>query len=190
MQEWVLFLKRWLLKPMRLGVCFPSSKALGRLMAQCALEEWNGLDDIIEVGAGTGRFTQALLDAGIPPERLISIELDTQLAAYLKKKFPQVRIIEGNACMLRDLLSKQYPNHRPIGVIVSGLPMLAFPKDVQNDIMTESFNILGEEGSFIQFTYSPVSSINSQRFGLLKRKRGWVLGNFPPANVWSYKRCA
>lgn len=190
MKESLLFLKRWLTNPLRLGTCFPSSKALGRLMAKCVKEEWNGEDDIIELGAGTGRFTRALLEGGIPQERIIAFELDKELASYLRKTFPGITVIEGNACFMKHLLQQEYSQHRAIGVVASGLPMLAFPKIVKDKIMTESFDLLREGGSFVQFTYSPFSSVNCERFGLLKKQKGWILGNFPPANVWAYKKCA
>jgi len=46
-------------------------------------------DLVVELGGGTGVITQALLEAGIAPARLIVVERDEALHDLLVKRFPR-----------------------------------------------------------------------------------------------------
>lgn len=184
-ERW-FFLRRWVANPRQLGALFPSSRALAKAMASCALENLTSSEEkILELGAGTGRFTQALINAGIPEHRLICVEIDPNLGVYLKKKFPKAKIISGSACALEHVL-KTHQIQAEIGVVISGLPMLNFPALVQQEILRGCFNVLKRSGEFLQFTYSPFASIRIRCFPLRKTRKRWVFANFPPATIWSY----
>lgn len=51
-------------------------------------------DRVVEIGPGLGILTRALLRAGA---ELTAVELDRDLAAWIREKFPEVRLIEGDA---------------------------------------------------------------------------------------------
>lgn len=180
-----LFLSRWIRAPLRIGAVAPSSPHLGREMAR-AIDARNA-ELVVELGGGTGRITRALLDAGVAPERLVVIENDDKLAALLRVRFPQLRIVKGDARELRALL-------RPLGIerasaVVSGLPILSMPPEVQQRIIDQAFGLMGENGTFVQFTYGPVSPVMGRaRIGLIAEVTGRVWRNFPPASVWRYRR--
>jgi phosphatidylethanolamine/phosphatidyl-N-methylethanolamine N-methyltransferase len=180
-----LFLSRWIRAPLRIGALAPSSPHLGREMARAI--DARGAEMVIELGGGTGRITRALLDAGVAPERLVVIENDDKLASLLRVRFPQLRIVKGDARDLRDLL-------RPFGIVsasavVSGLPILSMPPETQRRIVGQAFELMGENGTFVQFTYGPVSPVMaSARHGLIAEVTGRVWRNFPPASVWRYRR--
>lgn len=178
-------MKRWCAHPFRLGSIVPSSWALARFMAQSALDKLDPEAYVLELGPGTGRLTRALLDAGMPAERLICIELDPTLIHYLRQTFSGALILQGNACFLEALLPQHVQGK--IGAIVSGLPMLSFSELVRDKILEGGIRVMQKSGCFWQFTYSPFSSIRAQRFGLKKRHVGWVWANLPPANVWCYE---
>ena len=82
-QEEILFIKRWLAHPLKVGALLPSSPFLARMVAR---HTRIGEDDVVvELGAGTGAVTKALLDAGIPKERLFVVEIDADMCTYLRK---------------------------------------------------------------------------------------------------------
>ncbi|HEX4111591.1 MAG TPA: ribose ABC transporter permease [Stellaceae bacterium] len=180
-----LFLSRWIRAPLRIGALAPSSPYLGREMARAI--DARAAKLVVELGGGTGRITRALLDAGVPPERLIVVENDDKLASLLRIRFPQLRIVHGDASDLLALL-------RPFGVthasaVVSGLPLLSMPAETQQRIVEEAFALMGEDGTFVQFTYGPVSPVMGRaRVGLIAEVTGRVWRNFPPASVWRYRR--
>ena len=93
-----LFFRRWLANPLQMGSVVPSSPALcRRVVAQTRAEP----DQIVvELGAGTGVISRALLDAGLPPERLHLVEIVADMADHLRAALPGVRVIEGarDAC--------------------------------------------------------------------------------------------
>ena len=188
LQEKLLFFKRWVEKPFQLGALFPSSKKLAHWTAQQVVKEYQSGDQqyILEIGAGTGSFTQALLDAGIEPNRLICVEVDHELYVYLKRRFPKVHVIWGNASHLRQLIPSQL--HQHIEIVVSGIPMVSIPKITRDEIIEGCFDVLKSGGKIFQFTYSPFSSVCSKSYRLKQKRLGVVFRNFPPATIWSYER--
>lgn len=177
-----LFLKRLIRNPRSLGAIVPSSKTLARFI--CRHIEYKEGDFIVEIGAGTGRFTRAILQSGIPESRLIVLELDSELAHYLRGNFPGVLVIEGNAAILETLIPEEAIGK--VRTIISGIPMVNLPQKAQREIMDSCFRILGDGGHVLQFTYGPVSPIPVKSFGLFASKLGRVLQNIPPATVWRY----
>jgi phosphatidylethanolamine/phosphatidyl-N-methylethanolamine N-methyltransferase len=180
-----LFLSRWIRAPLRIGALAPSSPHLGREMARAI--DARAAKLVVELGGGTGRITRALLDAGVAPDKLIVIENDDKLASLLRVRFPQLRIVQGDARELLSLLA-------PLGVtqasaVVSGLPLLSMPPEVQQRIVEQAFALMGKDGTFVQFTYGPVSPVMGRaRVGLIAEVTGRVWRNFPPASVWRYRR--
>lgn len=185
-----LFFKRWLRNPLSLGAILPSSSRTARFLAK---EVWKAHQKaieaggcIVEIGAGTGCFTAALLESGIPPKQLIAVELDKRLFEYLKTRFPNIQTVCGDAQKLEKII----PSHmlKQLTAVVSGIPMVSIPKKVQSNIMTGALKYLRSTGAFYQFTYSPFSSIPAKKYGLKANRLGTVFFNVPPATIWSYKK--
>jgi phosphatidylethanolamine/phosphatidyl-N-methylethanolamine N-methyltransferase len=182
--EPILFLKRWLKDPLRIGAIAPSGRELAAAMARQVPA--GSVEPVIELGGGTGVITQALLEAGIAADRLIVVERDEALHAWLVERFPAVRILHGDAADLRSLLS-------PLGIerasaVVSGLPLLAMRESVRDRIIADSFALLGPNAPFIQFTYGPASPIPRRKLGVQGELKRLILNNLPPASVWLYYR--
>jgi phosphatidylethanolamine/phosphatidyl-N-methylethanolamine N-methyltransferase len=182
--EMKLFFLRALRNPRQLGAVAPSSRQLGAFMARHA-----AVDDtspIVELGGGTGSLTQALINAGINPSRIYVIELDPALAAYLKRTLPHVHVIQGDAAELDKILPSSIIGRIPR--IVSGLPMINIPEPIRRKIIESSFKVLAPSGAYLQYTYSPRSSINSKAYHLAKKRLGTIFLNLPPATVWQYTK--
>jgi len=182
--EPILFLRRWLKDPLKIGAIAPSGRDLAAAMAR--LVPIGSQDPVIELGGGTGSITEAVLEAGVAPSRLFVVERDEALHNLLVKRFPQVRILLGDAAELTTLL-------RPLGIsrasaIVSGLPLLAMRDSVRDRIVEESFAVLAPGAPFIQFTYGLASPIPRRKLGVRGEVKSRVLNNLPPASVWLYHR--
>ena len=104
-KETELFFRQWLRSPKSMGAVIPSSRALARAVSQEIA--WRPGQVIVELGAGTGAISQGLIDSGLPPEALMMIELDRPLFEYLRERFPKVRVINGDATRLVDILRQQ-----------------------------------------------------------------------------------
>jgi phosphatidylethanolamine/phosphatidyl-N-methylethanolamine N-methyltransferase len=179
-----LFLKRWLKDPLRIGAIVPSSRELAVAMARLVPAGSTG--PVLELGGGTGVITQALLEAGIAAERLIVVECDEALHAWLAQRFPDVRILLGDAAYLRSLLGTI--GIERVGAIVSGLPLLAMREPVRERIIEEGFAVLDPNAPFIQFTYGLTSPIPRRKLGVEGEVKRRILNNLPPASVWLYHR--
>jgi phosphatidylethanolamine/phosphatidyl-N-methylethanolamine N-methyltransferase len=182
--EVALFLGRWLKAPHRIGALAPSSRYLGQAMARQIDLRHARL--VVELGGGTGSITRALLAAGLAPERLIVIERDDRLHRVLCERFPQLRIVRGDAAQLVSLL-------RPFGInsvsaVVSSLPLLSMPKRLRHRIVEQSFALLGARGSLVQFTYGLASPLPARDFAVAGKVMARVWRNFPPAFVWRFER--
>lgn len=179
-----LFILRALKNPRQLGAVAPSSRHLGALLARHTIID--DVSPIIELGGGTGALTRVLINTGLDPRRLYVIELDPALAAYLKSALPQVNVIHGNAAELDQILP-----HEVIGKvqrIVSGLPMINMPEIIRRKILESCFNVMAPEGAYLQYTYSPRSSIDAKAYHLKKKRLGTIFRNLPPATVWQYTK--
>ena len=122
------------------------------------------------------------------PARLVVIECDRTLAALLRRRFPGVKVVRGDAGELAALL-------HPLAItcvdaVVSSLPLLSMPKPLKRRIVEESFALLGEAGTFVQFTYGFASPLAAPEFGLVGEVAQRIWRNFPPAAVWRFRRLA
>lgn len=189
-----LFLKRWLRRPFAVGAVMPSGPWLTHRIARttlAALQDREG--HVVELGAGTGEVTKALLAVGIPASRLAVIEYDPELSAFLRRRFggtrSAIRIIEGDAARLRQLLS--HNGVEQVAAVVSSLPLLSLPNDLVNGIVAGVFEMLPRGGEMVQFTYGPSSPVPRElceKLRLQARRVGRVWRNVPPAVVWTFSK--
>lgn len=188
---WKFFL-HWLRNPLRTAAVAPSGPGLTEAMLA---ELPEGTRRVIELGGGTGVFTDRLLDtAGIAPNALLVLELDASLHAHLESRFPGVCIVHGDARNLVELATNAgYLRDGLADAVISGLGLLTMEPTLQEEILGAAFDCLHRDGVFIQFTYGPTTPVDDTvraRLGLEVERRGFVLRNVPPANVFVYRRVA
>jgi phosphatidylethanolamine/phosphatidyl-N-methylethanolamine N-methyltransferase len=173
------FIGRFLANPRNVGAIAPSSAGLARLMLAAAGPALGGR--VLELGAGTGAFTKALLDAGVAPERLAVVEADPVFAAGLRRRFAGIGLLQGDA-----FAPQTYSALAPFDVILSGLPLLNFSGECAAGLIHDRLAAASEGAPFVQFSYGlrpPVPPSAS----LSVTKTGRVWRNLPPAAVWVYR---
>jgi len=185
-----LFIKRWLRRPLAMGAVVPSGRLLAEAMARATIGAMEGRPGhVVELGAGTGQVTKALLAAGIPPQRLALIERDPELAVFLRRHFSGPQIIEGDAARLSRLLAGH--GVAEVAAVVSSLPLLSLPAEIVNGIVQGVFEALPRGAALVQFTYGPKPPVprglrESLRLEGVSGRRIWR--NVPPAVVWTFRR--
>jgi len=180
-----LLLKLWLKNPMKIGTVAPSSPELANAMARHIPHHGDGY--IVELGGGTGPVTRAILEAGVPRDRLIVIERDPLLHKHLVERYPNVRVLLGDAMHLQQLLRRE--GVAPVRAVVSSLPLLVMKKAIQHRIGAQIFAVLEPDAPLIQFTYGLFSPLkNRRRLGVSGGVKDRVLQNIPPASVWLYHK--
>lgn len=182
--EELLFFRRWIANPLKVGALLPSSPFLANLTAR---QVQYGPDDVVvEVGAGTGSITKGLLRAGLPPERLFVVELDADMCIFLRQKLPHVQVIHGDAGKMSDILPSKW--HGKVATVVSGIPMITLPFEAQQRLINSWFSVMRPGGLMLQYTYSLVSPIAASKLGLAGARGGMTLLNVPPASVFRYRK--
>ncbi|MGD1018890.1 MAG: methyltransferase domain-containing protein [Verrucomicrobiia bacterium] len=168
--------------PRPIGSAVPSSPFLARRMASYLPRAPRGY--VIELGAGTGAITAALVKRGIPAEQIVSIERSETMVRLLKRRFPSLKIALGDACELRALL-RTFLGKDDIGVshVVSSLPLRSLPENVVASIIREVHAILPKEGKLIQYTYNLSKTSHPCLSGFKRIRTAVVWANVPPARV-------
>ena len=182
MTELSLFLKQVASRPREVVALAPSSRALARRMAEAVPD---GPGSIVEFGAGTGKITAALLDAGVPVEAIHSFEINPVFCDHLEREHPGLRVYRDRAENIDRF------GIEDIKAVVSGLPLLSMDQGTQRRIVVGAFEHLRPGGVFIQFTYGPVPPVkriirDELSLGWTRSERIW--GNVPPATSYSFYR--
>lgn len=143
---------------------------------------------VIELGPGTGPVTEALIDRGIAPERLVLVEFEPQFCKLLARRYPGVRIVQGDAYRLAETLKGALDC--PASAIVSSLPLRTRPERHRLALLADAFNLLAPGAAFVQFTYgiaSPMPRPVGRTPGFHAEVSAPVWLNLPPARVWIYR---
>ena len=178
-----LFLRSLLRDPVAMGAVVPSSPRLSKLIAS---RVDTGTATILEVGAGTGSITGALLARGIKPERVFVIERDPELAAYLQDRFPRIRVRCGDALDASSILADECVDK--VDTLLSSLPVRNFKPREQLVMLRAMFKALTPSGQLIQYTYGSSCPFPGRALGLTAERVGRVWMNVPPAAVWRFTR--
>ena len=176
-----LFLRRWLANPLQMGSIVPSAPALCRRVVQQvrrAPDEW-----VLELGAGTGVVSRALLEGGVPADRLMVVEIVPAMARHLADALPGVGVIEGDARAPADLAPRA--RHGRIGTVVCGIPLVLLPLAEQRRFI-DAMQAVAPGRGFLHYSYCATSPLPAQKHGLTGRREAWTPLNFPPASVRRY----
>lgn len=179
-RTWVFF-RRWLANPLEMGSIVPSSPALGRRVAAAVRAGPAGA--VIELGAGTGAITRAMLEGGVSPARLTVIEIVPEMASILRATYPGVTVLCGDAWRLPTLLGAEQVGR--IGSVVCGIPLVLLPLARQRALV-EAIEAVAPGRGFLHYTYCITSPLPARRLGLTGKRVAWTPANFPPASVWRY----
>jgi phospholipid N-methyltransferase len=173
------FFKGWIRNPLAMGAFAPSGKSLAKLMAK----DVHAGSRVIELGAGTGTVTAALLANGVAPSNLFVVERDPQFVKILERRFPRCHVISADALAL-DL---PFDAAHAFDFVISGLPLLCFSPDKRYRALREALQLLKPNGRLHQFTYAGRCPVDRDLRALL-RVDSVLLGiaalNLPPGFVY------
>jgi len=176
-----VFFGLWLQKPLRIAAVNPSGARLADTIARCIDLARPG--PILELGAGTGSLTRGIIRAGCPPERIIALEREPPLVAVLRRQFPAMTVIEGDATRIGEHLAGRVER---LAAVVSSLPIKWFPPEEQYAVVRPCLDFLGPGGRFLQVTNAFRSPLAIDRLGIAGREIARVWLNLLPTQIWSY----
>jgi len=180
----VRFLRSWIEKPLHMGAVMPSGRVLARTMAQYV--DIKSSAPVVELGPGTGAITNALIEHGVDPKRLVLVEYNPGFCALLHDRYPQATVVQGDAYALRDTLWNVLG--MPASAVVSGLPLVTKPMLTRLKLIRDAFSALAPAAPFVQFTYSVVPPIPKSLPGVSTEASERIWMNLPPARVWVYRK--
>ncbi len=176
-----MFFRRWVANPLQMGSIVPSSPTLcGRVVRHVRRAPDQA---VVELGAGTGVISRALLDSGMPPEQLYVVEIVPTMAAHLRRVLPGVNVIEGDARELFSLLPAHV--HNRIGTVVCGIPLVLLPVPEQARFI-DAIEAVAPGVGFLHYSYCVTSPLPYLKHALAAKREAWTPRNFPPASVWRY----
>jgi phosphatidylethanolamine/phosphatidyl-N-methylethanolamine N-methyltransferase len=179
------FFKGWIRNPLGIGAFAPSGKSLAKLMAK----DVGAGARVVELGAGTGTLTAALLATGVAPHNVYLVERDPQFVKILRRRFPRCHVVAADALEL----DAQFGANAGFDFIISGLPLLCFSPDERFRALQQALQLLKPHGRLHQFTYAGRCPVDKDLRALL-RVDSSLLGiaplNLPPAFVYRLTRLA
>ena len=140
---------------------------------------------MIELGPGTGPVTEALVERGIDPARLILVEFNPDFCRLLRTRYPAATVVQGDAYRIQHLLGGLL--REPAAAVVSGLPLTTKPFKQRIQLIDEAFELMAPDAPFVQFTYAMVTPI-PKRPEVAAHASELIWQNLPPARVWVYRK--
>ena len=143
---------------------------------------------VLELGPGTGVISKAILERGIRPENLYSIEFTQSFIPTLRSKYPGVNFIHGDAFDLDRALSGM--EDVKFDSVVSAIPLLNFPVGQRVNFIKSLLERTEPGRPIVQFSYGAASPVPPDWDTYSVEPYDWVLRNVPPARIWVFRKIA
>ena len=150
----LLFTKKLLAKGRAIAAVSPSGAIISRMMARQVDFSQPGV--IVELGAGTGAITRAIIEQLQPHHRFIAVEIDSDFVDILRQRFPQYTVLKGDATNLAGPL--HHLGVKQVKYIFSGLATPSLPVRGQERLHHWMRQMLDPNGTFVQITFVPLHS--------------------------------
>ena len=145
----IQFIKAFLTHPTKTGAIAPSSVGLSELITDTAnLPEASA---VIELGPGTGVFTEKITQKIPDGAVFLAIELNADFVQATQDRCPDVEIHHDSATNARQYLQAHGLDH--CDCIICGLPWASFSESLQDDLLNTIVDILRPGGRFLTFAY-------------------------------------
>lgn len=178
----VKFLIEYFKSPRTVGAIAPSSERLAEKMVSDI--DFKNAKCIVEYGPGTGVFTDKLVEKKKQDTILLLLEYNKEFCTQLEKRYNEydnIILINDSAENIDKYLGEY--NINKVDYVVSGLPFASLPKNVSNNILRKTKNILKKNGLFITFQYTLLKKeFIAGFFKKIDLER--VVFNVPPAYVF------
>ena len=178
------FFKGWIDRPRAVGSIIPTSSVTARRMAS-VIDTGSGLP-VLEVGPGTGVITRAILQRGIAPEKLHAVEYSPEFVQHLRRNFPGVNVIQGDAFLMDRLLEEA--GSLTFDSVVSAVPLLNFSVERRVAYLSDLLSRIPQGRPVIQLTYGPKSPVPPGLGDYTVEHFRFVIRNIPPTQLWIYRR--
>jgi phospholipid N-methyltransferase len=173
------FLKEFWKDKQMVGAICPSTCFLGEKMIENV--DFDKARMIVELGPGTGVFTELILNRMHPDAKLLVFELNDSFYQNLAKRFddPRVQIIHDSAEKIAD-----YTDGKKVDAVISSLPLMVFSEELRNNVVNAAYDSLKKDGKYMQFQYSLQSKKLLQSVYKTVSVK-FTMKNLPPAFIYT-----
>ena len=178
------FAKTLVTKPKTIGAIAPTSARTAAKMAS-VIRPQSGLP-VLELGPGTGVITKAILDTGVKPENIVSVEYSASFIPGLRHRYPGVKFVHGDAFKISQIAQEHGIDK--FDCVISGLPLLNFPLSLRVRLVVAALELVEDNRPMVQFSYGPRSPVPQRSRHFTVNHLETVLRNIPPARIWAYSR--
>jgi phosphatidylethanolamine/phosphatidyl-N-methylethanolamine N-methyltransferase len=177
------FFKVWLDNIRQVGTPLPTSSFTGKSMAS-HIDLQSSLP-VLELGPGTGPVTREILNRGTDPSRLVAVEYSHEFVRLLRRRHPEVRILQGDAFDLDAALGDD--GKTQFNCIISGLPLLNFAAERRVRFVNAMLERMPAGRPLVQITYGPRCPVPGLE-GVAAQRADVVFRNLPPSHIWTFRR--
>jgi phospholipid N-methyltransferase len=142
--ERALFLKAFMAHPREMGSITPSSRYLTKRMLNRL--PWDSMKSVVELGAGTGVFTEHILEYKRDDCKFLAIEKNELLYRRLQVLYPAV-LMGDDALKLAAIL--QGYGMGAVDCIISALPFALMTKEERQCLIAAISRSMNDGGTFI-----------------------------------------
>ncbi|MBA3421519.1 MAG: methyltransferase domain-containing protein [Thermoleophilaceae bacterium] len=173
------FLRSFLASPRKVGAVLPTSRRTVRDTLDLAPVEqarW-----VVELGAGTGVYTRAILERMGSDARVLAFEVDPDLSSALASELrdPRLSVVNDSAVDVARHLDGE-----TVDVIVSAVPFTSLQIPERKQILRAARDVLGRDGIMLVLQYSPLIERELRQTFTNVRRRLSPL-NVPPAFLYA-----
>lgn len=178
----ILFLKKFIDEPKKIGSLTPSSTFLARKMSSGL--PWKNFSAVAELGAGTGTFTERIIQCKPRDCKFLVVEQDDYMRGLLEEKYPALEFAAYAENLSATLHRKNFP---PLDCVISGLPFANMEENLRRQIIENVHGSLNCNGQFVMFQYSwQMRGMLNEYFSDVKIE--FFLWNLPPAFVYCCRK--
>ena len=143
------FARQTIKTPTSIGAIAPSSKYVANNVVSLANLE--GADTVVELGPGTGVFTEQIVSRLDSSSTFFALELNKVFVKATKARCPQAEVYHDTAQSIRHYLNQH--NVDQCDCIISSLPWTIFNPAEQNTLLETLSSVLAPGGNFLSIVY-------------------------------------
>jgi phosphatidylethanolamine/phosphatidyl-N-methylethanolamine N-methyltransferase len=186
------FILQFLRHPERTGAIAASSRALATAMVRAA--PVTKASTIVELGPGTGVFTEQILKKRQKDSVFFAMELNPVFVAETKRRCPSATVYHDSAINIRKYIESH--GRKDCDCIISSLPWGMFDRKLQIRLIHAVVDALRPDGEFLTYSYLGCTLLPAARKfrHILNRHFGtvyttpFVWRNLPPAFIYHCRK--
>ncbi len=182
------FAKESLKRPSLTGAIAPSSSFVAKRVVELA--NLNDAKTVVELGPGTGVFTEQIIRTISPDTNFFAIEVNEAFVDATRNRCPQARVYHDSAARLSHYLNAN--SYGLCDCIVTSLPWTIFDAPEQDQLLEAISACLKPGGRFISIVYLGAKTRARGRYFINSlplhfstvHKTQTVWQNLPPTQVY------